>query len=250
MKFKHREAPRTFAVDTQAYKIEFCLARHTTAGIWTNQTYWSECRDFMGDAIYAHATEADVYVYGFSYTPTYKLPITYSAFGMKFQDEETKNKFVKNFWRMEDFDCLANTKPAELITFDKDPLTIVVKADKLWNKSMLTVSLYTFLLKCCIYAIDGTAFFDTVKQSYTTYKEWDGSKHKRPTNEANYLKKLDINQVYKLIRNIKAITKAVPMVHGATIYEKFHSGIHHGSGWYSTLYWKQNQFYKTMLELT
>ena len=86
MKFKTTKSPHEIGVEDQDLVVKFCFAKQTQPELHENMTYWSECRDFMGDAVCAMHDGKEKSIYGFKYNLSYLVTN---------EEESSSSKFVK-----------------------------------------------------------------------------------------------------------------------------------------------------------
>ena len=94
MKFKTTKSPNEIGVEDQDLVVKFCFAKQTQPDLYENMTYWSECRDFMGDVVCAMHDNQTKEIYGFKYNPeTHPLEVNQCIIGIRFPNAETRNTF-------------------------------------------------------------------------------------------------------------------------------------------------------------
>lgn len=211
----------------QALEIRMAFARKETNGSYTQLHDSVKCRDFLGDVLHAEQSKQKINIYGFTYDgTTNKIDRDKTRLLLFFPNTESANSFVKNssiVHNIEKTNKLLRTK----LYKTKDPLVYVLESSPFWLRSVVGISLYTYLLKCMGYDYNKIEnWFEEVQQK--TYKDqWDNV---NPVPEALYAKS---TQQYfkKLTTLIKPLTRNLKTVHG-TKSDKIHN-IHNYSGFVS-----------------
>jgi hypothetical protein len=223
------------AVENQDLDVEFCFV--TPEGEdYKAISYWSVCRDFLGDVVCASTFGTTANIYGFSHDGK-KDPLYEKAtlLGMKFPNQESLYTFLKNLTAYKKFITTKAQTSRKTITYQimDDGLTIVVIADKMWQKTTVGISLFSFLLKGMCWDFDETYenLFDAI--AYTEV-EIDS-----PTKEANYALKNE-KLLTMLLENIKQLTDLHKYPHGYEEQEQYISTVHNTSGFYFAIRWKRD----------
>ena len=247
MKFNKIVYQKNIGVEDQNLVVKFAHARLVN-GKWQNQSDLSECRDFMGDCLYATDKNMAVEIYGFRFdpkaTPLYKNKL---AIAIEFPDAQTRQNFVKNlphFWPTQEvFQMLDKWR------LDLDANICVLTFDKLWNKSVFGLSYLTFLLKCMCYELNlKKDLFEQISQmTYEQTCTWSGDVDILPIKEAKYVK--DTRQyIDKLNPMIEYIMQKQGSVHGIVGTEVNTNHVHNDTGFYSTFKWKKTEPYNLFKE--
>lgn len=110
-----------------------------------------QCRDFLGDCIWAESVGKRAFIYSFEFDPTKQhLDKDKVRLSLKFPDENTYNLFHTNFKSVQYKDSLAGVAISKLYKTNQ-PLTIIVEASKYWQSAQWKISLYTYYLKLACY---------------------------------------------------------------------------------------------------
>ena len=151
MKFVKINSPLVIGVEQQNLKVQFAHV-DLVDGVWTNRSYFSECRDFIGDVLYATEKQCAICVYGFQYCPK-KNPINKEKcqIAMEFPSEETKNLFLNNLTMLEKLSI--DFIPKKVYHDPKLPFVVLV-FNNFWNKTIFGMSFLTFILKCLCYELN------------------------------------------------------------------------------------------------
>ena len=240
MKFNLKKYSKGIGVENQTLEVEFAHCRKID-GNWTNQTDFSVCRDFMGDAIYAMEIGKTVGIYGFSYNPK-KTPLYTNkcVVGVRFPNIGVMNQFILNFSLLSKMPKIFAVKDMDIFY---DDLIIVLTFNSLWGKSTFAISYLTFLLKCMCYELDHDK--DLLNQietmKFTKKNEWSDEVDEVHIKEAGYLAETK-ELLAKLPKVITKLLKKLPNSHG--MHDPDTHTVHNNSGFYSTLRWKKNETWK------
>jgi hypothetical protein len=111
-----------------------------------------KCRDFLGDLIYSKKTGEPVHIYGFSYSYK-KDPYDEDMLRMSltFPNEETLQNFCNNARFLISKEEKADVATTFMNFLKKDPLTIVIEADPIWQSNSWKLSLFSYYLKLMCY---------------------------------------------------------------------------------------------------
>jgi len=235
MNFVEKKSNRDIGIEDQNLEVEFAHAKIVN-GRWTNQSYFSVCRDFMGDCIYATEINKPVEIYGFYYNPKENpLYKTKTAVAMKFPDRDVMETFEKNMYTHFPMDGIYNYK----LTKDVKQNIIVVVLDKLWNKTTFGISYLTFVLKCMCYELTDQAFWleQIENMTYNRKDHWSGEVETLPIKEAGYVKKIK-KDLEKLPAVISRVLLEMQNSHGLKGVADTHR-VHNNTGFYSSLLWKK-----------
>lgn len=230
MKFKTTESPNKIGVESQNVVIKFCFAKQTKPDLYENMSYWSECRDFLGDVIYSIYKKEPIQIYGFEYNPnTNPIDTEHTTLGMRFPDTKTLNTFLHNLSNY-------NLDVKEILYLQKSPQTLVIKLDPSWQKTTLSISYLTFILKCLAYEnADNLPLFENIVTNYPNHKE------------SRYIKSYGMNlteDIERLAKYIEEINTHQPNPHGY-ITEDYPNiyFVHNYTGFYSVCRWKNPELF-------
>jgi len=248
MQFKLVKSPNEIGVEGQSLEVKFahCILKKDT---WTNVSYFSVCRDFMGDVVYANETKKPVSIYGFKYkpTPTKILDSNTCNIGIHFPNLEVMNTFILNFPLLSKMKGIF--KPLDIELFYGD-LIVVITLDKLWDKTTFGMSYITFILKCLCYKLEHEEDLLTQIENYTyEYTSiWTQEKEQKKIKEAGYVTPIK-ELLQKLPNKIEQFLNKQENSHGLHEITPTISDVHNGSGFYSTLRWKKNESWQTLKDL-
>jgi len=246
MNFNLRESPTVIGVEDQSLVVQFAHVAKVN-DVWQNQTYFSECRDFMGDAIYATEINEAVDIYGFRYDPKENpLRTDRCSIGIRFPDKETQQQFSTNLPML----IKLGIKPS-FVSVDYDKLITILSFNKIWLKTTFGVSYLTFLLKCLCYELDPAQdLIDQIEVKTFTYEDsWTGEKTQRKVKEAGYIQNIK-DDLKKLPAVVVKLLMAMPDSHGILEGKVATYNVHNSTGFYSSLRWKGTMAYKLFEELT
>lgn len=239
IKFDYKVYDKNIAVEDQNLVVKFAHV-NTVNGVWTNVTDFSECRDFMGDALYADHTKKNLKIYGFTCEPLVRtLAKSSVCIGIEFPSQDVMDIFLKNYPVMMPVEDVFKDKGVILFP---DKLIAVIKFKALWKKSIFGISYLTFLLKSLCYTLDSNKDLMTQIKESTWINEdsWNGEKVELPTKEARYARDC-FKELQKLPAIIEQIMKKQTTVHGIDDDDPYN--VHHNTGFYSTFKWKKTEPY-------
>lgn len=211
MKLTETKFPNQLQEIGQTMDVKFAWAKKTKQG-YTNNMPFVKCRDFLGDSLWAEETNTKRSIYGFSYDPAkQKMYKRNTVLLIKFPNNETLITFQLNvvpfLFKYVD---LASA-PFCSIMYDHDSNIALIRADSIWKKTIVGISAFTFILKCCCYPLDKTKpMLEAIKEIKVDKKNWDGNTYKAPPTEAAYV----VDKFDLLIKNLRKITKKMSTVHG------------------------------------
>lgn len=236
MKFIDKVAENHIAVESQDLDVEFCFAKPLENGDYEGVSYFSVCRDFLGDTVCADAFKNESSIYGFTHNgETHPLYQTKTILGMRFPNQSIRNQFYVNIQRYKKWiGALANTSRKTInVSFPDDDLTAVVEADKMWQQTTVGISLFSFILKglCWDFEEDYENLFEAIAN---TQVEMDS-----PTKEANYALGYE-KQLTALLLSIKELTAQHKYPHGYDQQDQHISKVHNNSGFFFAIRWKRD----------
>ena len=190
--FKETKFKQQLAEIPQTLPMRMAICKKNRAGLFTNVHPFVQCRDFMGDVLWANQQKNDVSIYGFSYNGKTKaqLPVKSFHIAIKFPEQENLQNFIKNY-------SIFGTKIENqyglslytdiLVDFPKS-LLVVLEVPTYWKQSIHNLSLLTFIYKCFGYKLDTTKpFTETVLSTVGETIDWDGTKSTCPSVESRYM---------------------------------------------------------------
>lgn len=237
MRFKTTNSPEQLGVEDQDLNVKFCFAKQTTDELFENMTYWSECRDFMGDAVCGMHDMENKRIYGFTYDPTDKpLETIYTCIGMRFPDTATRNLFITQLPILVDF-LKKFDLPYGFLHYKcvGSSLTLVLTADPFWQATTFNISFITFLLKSICWELpnDGRDLLDKIHATVCV----DYWKNINLTKEAKYLEHGVKKALPKVLTNLVELTEKHKYPHGYNEDVPVHTA-HNNSGFHYNCRWK------------
>ena len=234
MKFKTTKSPYIINVEDQDLVVKFCFARQTQPDLYENMTYWSECRDFMGDAVCAIHDNKTKEIYGFKYNPvTHPLEQTQCIIGIRFPNAETRKTFNSQLERLEEFATQYKLPFTYYVNkCSGSPNTCVIHMTPFWQKTTFNISLMTFLLKSLCWKLDPDKELLTAIEATTC--------DDIPTKEARYLQNNVKSRLVKLLPHLVQLTEQHKYPHGYDI-DKDVGTIHNRSGFNFNCRWLGQQ---------
>lgn len=240
MNFSLQTYNKAIGVETQDLVVKFGFCTEKEPGNYTNLTDLSECRDFLGDTVYANLTNSIASIYGFNYNPKTNgtLDKDHTTLGISMPTEETRNLFIKNFnhYKQELETLLQNPFNETLYVFDNDNKMLVFKADTFWQQSTVGISLLSYILKCLCWELDTSK--DFLSAVVLTTHICPHENELRPTKEAGYL--IGYEKPLKvLMANIKDIVSKQVQPDGYEVKKHIHV-VHNYSGFHFAIRWKRD----------
>ena len=215
----------------QTLDVRFAWAVPKSRGVVTNSIPFVKCRDFLGDCLYATEKDKKQSIYGFSFDPkkqTYCKSSTKLL--LQFPNVESFQNFNNNLQHLHNIE--ENFKYKKTVVKQVAENTLLVIGSSQWIRNIVSVSFYTFILKCISYKLTNQIpFWDAVKVTEVTITGWDGSKVTRTTLEASYLKDMDKFQYF--LRTYKKFMRVVKTATSPE-YDTINY-VHNRSGFYSII---------------
>lgn len=156
LKIKHPKADLSEAGQTIPARFAFCNR------IGENElevlSLPAKCRDYLGDALFQTAHNVKVTEYGFCIEKhvDMKNPFLVIVFPAKENFEAFKKNVSKVIHPIEDKNNFTQTKVFDDVEGYKNP-TVILSFSPKWVKSIMMISFFTFLCKCCMYSTEITA---------------------------------------------------------------------------------------------
>ena len=233
MKFKTTVFNKNIGVEGQDLVVKFCFARETIPGLMENTTDWSECRDFMGDAICGMHDGNVKTIYGFAYDPLQTpLDTEQCNIGIRFPSKAVRDTFLKNSTHYLD-DFLVSAGCSDLLYIVTklvgSPDTLVLTFDKFWQQTTFNISLLTFVLKSLCWEIAADSdLFDEIQKV---------RKNGCETKEGRYLNHDVKQRLRKVLPHLQELTKAHKYPHGRDFEAVSTNVAHNESGFYYNCRW-------------
>lgn len=157
-----------------------------------------KCRDYLGDAIWLDFHEKKGGIFGWKWDPAKnhrdedctRLLIQFATEDDFAEKEEAL--FFKNLPILQEIEIANGFKPTEVIETDQ-PRMYLLEADARWQQSVFLISLYTFLVKVCVY-------------KYSDQGKWIERLCEESTVEGNYCRKTK-DRLPVVLANLGALVK-------------------------------------------
>lgn len=167
-----------------------------------------KCRDFLNDVlIFSTYIKKDIErIYGFSLEIN-KNPIDWGnpQFLIKYGKTEELDLFIKNLYylhQLEDFYEISKTS-VERTNFKK---TILISFSSFWVSNTLSLSFYTYILRCLSYPLEGN-LWEFINNYKTTTKDWRGESHLTVNPEGRLLEDIIPDKLSLFIQNLPQIVE-------------------------------------------
>lgn len=199
MKFKSTIFCKRLIEENQQKQITFSYAKQEEEDTYTNLIPFVHCRDFLSDVRITELLDIYISIYGLYYDPKYtpNHVIDKLRLILKFDNKypEELFNFIKNLQyinTLESFYKIKETTHQELTTDVNDEHTyLLIETDIFWYSHPITISFYTFFLRCLTYDIDNkTPFWDQIINSKYLANTWENKKVNSPTYDAQLLQSL------------------------------------------------------------
>ena len=215
----------------QAVDIKFSFATVNENNEITRCHDWVKCRDFLGDVVITTNTEKKTHIYGFTYDLKKNPAIDKknTTLLLKFPDEVTKDAYLNNSFLLNKYNKINNLGETSFLP-TKDPLIYLVIGDPFWQKNFVTISLYTFLMKCMGYNLQ---LGEDWKKQIVNYT--NDTPEKRYIKETGTKLDLLLENCYNIFADCTEITGYEEHIRQGTFMEMYN--IHNNSGFYTMIRW-------------
>lgn len=179
----------------QTTTIQFAFCDEIEPQVYQNLIPFCKCRDFLNDFYLKPYMNINYTIYGFKYSlDTKQQNQDHTLLALFFANQKEYNNFIKNIHTyLPSIEKANNLIPFELYKTNLKNY-LVIKADKYWQEHPLTMSFFSFLLRCCCYNVDIN--YDLFEQ-INNYQEY--------SIEKNYLTVLNLNFLKCFYLNLKQI---------------------------------------------
>ena len=167
-----------------------------------------KCRDFLNDVlIFSTYIKKNIErIYGFSLKIN-KNPIDWGnpQLLIKYEKEEELDLFIKNLHylhQFEDFYEISKTS-VERTNFNK---TILISFSSFWVSNTLSLSFYTYILRCLSYSLEGN-FWKFINNYEVTMKNWQGKSYSILNPEGRLIEDIIPEDLSFFIQNLPQIVK-------------------------------------------
>jgi len=167
-----------------------------------------KCRDFLNDVlIFSNYIKKDIdRVYGF----TFNIDSNFINWAdpqllIKYEKKEHLDLFIKNINYLHYFETfyeLSYTKVEET----NSKKTILVSFSPFWVSNTLSLSLYTFILRCLSYPLEDN-FWEYIKNYKIINKDWQGKPYTNVNPEGYLLIDINPDNLSSFIQNLPQIVE-------------------------------------------
>lgn len=236
--FKETKFKQQLAEIPQTLPMRMAICKKNRAGKFTNVHPFVQCRDFMGDVLWANQQKKNVSIYGFRYNGKIKAPLPVKSFhiAIKFPERANLDNFYTNYAifgsQMENHYGIQLTLDHQA---DLDQNLLLLEVPTYWKQSIHNLSLLTFIYKCFGYKLDTTKpFTEAVLATVGEYVDWDGTKHTYPSVEARYMQSV-VGHWSKLLTSVRDMITDTVSGHPANTST---DAVHNRSGFVSNVKYK------------
>ena len=236
--FKETKFKQQLAEIPQTLPMKMAICKKNRAGKFTNVHPFVQCRDFMGDVLWANEQKRHANIYGFSYNGKTKaqLPVTSFHIAIKFPERVNLDNFYTNYAifgsQMENHYGLQLTLDHYA---DLNQNLLLLEVPTYWKQSNHNLSLLTFIYKCFGYKLDTTkSFTDAVLETTSIAVDWDDTKKTVKSVEAGYMQSV-VGHWSKLLSTVQEMKVTTVSGHPNTVNI---NTIHNNSGFVSNVKYK------------
>lgn len=151
------------------------------------------CRDYLNDILFCEETNTKQHeIYGFTFDPKeHRIDRDKTRLIMHLATVDMYDNFMRNQAILSSVE-LANGYALTEVTRVGDKI-VCVEGDPVWMKANYMISLYSFLLKCCVY-------------NFPELEQWETQlTTKESTNESGYLRAIGVDKFKYLTRHLNEI---------------------------------------------
>ncbi len=173
--------------ESQNIKTKFFFVEKLEDFIYNQITPYIKCRDFLNDVLYCITFNTNISVYGFKYESnnTQKNTLFLS---LKFCSKREVEEFKENFHYLLKFETLYKFSTYTTYEETNKPTVLLIKHNPFWFSNTLTLSFFTFILRCLSHPNITGNFWNFIANTSQLYKKWDGVITKVPSKESRYIK--------------------------------------------------------------
>ena len=174
--------------------------------IVTNAHHFVKCRDFLNDIFfYSTYIKKDIKsIYGLNYSiKDQEIDWKNPQLLLKFTNQEHLDLFIKNInylYSFETFYEIAFTVVEE--TTNKQ--IILLTFSSFWLKNTITLSLYTYILRCLCYPLEGN-FWEFILNFKIKKLDWNNKSYQILNPEGDLICEIEKNNLFFLIQNLPEI---------------------------------------------
>ena len=215
--------------EQQYIKTKFFIVNKLEENLYEKRTPNILCRDFLNDVLYCITFNTSINIYNFDYDQTKEnLNKENIYLCLKFTSKTQKQNFIFNFKFLSKLEKFYNLETFTSYEETNNYLTLLIKHHPIWFSNTMTLSFFTFILRCLCYPKCKENFWEFIKNSTYKYKTWNNTYNIINTPESQIL----TDNIYfkNFIINFKILTSNYKQ-------QKFDSkySIHNKSGFLSYL---------------
>ena len=174
--------------------------------IVTNAHHFVKCRDFINDIFFysTYIKKNIKSIYGLNYSiKDQEIDWKNPQLLIKFTNQEHLDLFIKNInylYSFETFYEIAFTVVEE--TTDKQ--IILLTFSSFWLKNTITLSLYTYILRCLCYQLKGN-FWEFILKFKIKKLDWNNKSYQALNPEGDLICEIEKKKLFFLIQNLPEI---------------------------------------------
>jgi hypothetical protein len=189
--------------EEQNIKTKFFFVEKQEDYTYTQITPYIQCRDFLNDVLYCITFNTKIHVYNFKYESNNTQKDTLYL-NLKFCSKKAVEEFKENFHYLLKFETLY--KFLIYTTYEKTnkPTVLLIKHNPFWFSNTLTLSFFTFILRCLSHPNITGNFWEFILNTRQLYKKWNGQIIELPSKESRYIE--DTPLLSYFVKNLPKIS--------------------------------------------
>ena len=202
---------KKLAEEDQYIKTKFFIVNKLEENLYEKKTPNILCRDFLNDVLYCITFNTNINIYSFSYNQEKEnLDKENIYLCLKFASKKQKENFIFNFKFLTKLESFYNLKTFTSYEDTDKFLTLLIKHSPIWFSNTMSLSFFTFILRCFCYPKCKENFWEFIKNSTYRYKLWNGKYNTINTPEAVILQEhINFNKFILNFININSNYKQV-----------------------------------------
>lgn len=173
--------------EEQNIKTKFFFVEKLEDSTYNQITPYIKCRDFLNDVLYCVIFNTKISVYGFKYESNNTQKDTLFL-SLKFRSKKEVEEFKENFHYLLKFETLYKFSTYTTYEETDRSTVLLIKHNPFWFSNTLTLSFFTFILRCLSHPNITGNFWNFIVNTYQLYKNWDDVVTKVPSKESRYIK--------------------------------------------------------------
>ncbi len=189
--------------EEQNIKTKFFFVEKQEDYTYTQITPYIKCRDFLNDVLYCITFNTKIHVYSFKYESNNTQKDTLFL-SLKFCSKKAVEEFKENFNYILKFETLYKFSTYTTYEETNTPTVLLIKHNPFWFSNTLTLSFFTFILRCLSHPNITGNFWKFISNTRQLYRKWDGQIIEIPSKESRYI--IDTPLLSYFIKNLPKIS--------------------------------------------